>query len=247
MRLSGYWSPRGGPDPAYLILYSFSITLLAVVEESPRALLVLFLVTGVPGLTLGFLRFGRMLVLLPLTVIGAFINAMILYYLGVAGRNSPVAASVGPLVVPWYAVNATIVIGLRIASIAGAGLLLSGLANPRDVIRSLEALGAPKGLVFSLAYALRLLPLLFSELGEVMAVRRQRGYRRVPVTPGDYATIMLPLLSVSVQRAVWVGVSAELRGFRLRRPLRRGPPRPGRWETLLAAALALQVAAVALL
>ncbi len=247
MRLYGYWSPRGGPDPAYLIPYSFTVTLLAVVEESPRALLVLFLVTGVPGLALGLLRFGRMLVLLPLTVAGAFLNAMILYYLGVAGQGSPVVASLGPLEVPWYAVNATVVIGLRIASIAGAGLLLSGLANPRDVVRSLEGLGAPRGLVFSLAFALRLLPLLFAELGEVMAMRRQRGYRGVPVTPGDYATIMLPLLSVSVQRAVWVGVSAELRGFRPRRPARRGPRRPGRWEALLLLALAVQAAAVALL
>jgi len=247
VRLSPYWSPRGGPDPAYLLAYSFTVTLLAVVEESPAALLALFAVTGLPGLALGLLRFGRMLILLPLSVAGAFINAMILYYLGVAGQGSPVAARIGPLEVPWYAVNSTLVIGLRLAVIAGAGLLLSGLANPRDVVRSLESLGAPKGLVFSLAFALRLLPLLFAELGEVMAMRVQRGYRRVPVTPGDYATIMLPLLSVSVQRAVWVGVSAELRGFRLRRARRRGPPRPGPWDYLLAAALTVEVAAVILL
>lgn len=232
-----------GASPVYLLGYASAITLMAVVEEDPRSLAVMTLLTGVPGVALGVARYGKLVALLALSIAGVFINAMMLYYLGAVENPGPVIAEIGPLSIPWYAVHSTLVIGLRITAIAGAGLMVSGLVNPRDVLRSLEEAGMPRGLAFSLAFAIRMLPLVLHEVGEVMATRRVRGYRRIPVTPGDFASIMLPLLSVAVERAIWVGVSAELRGFRSAPRRKKRLPKPGRFEALLLTSLAVQAAA----
>lgn len=235
---------RGGAgNPVYLLGYASAITLMAVVEEDPRSLAVMALFTGVPGVALGVARYGKLVMLLALSVAGVFINAMMLYYLGAVEDPGPIVAGVGPIAIPWYAVYSTLVIGLRVTAIAGAGLMVSGLVNPRDALRSLEEAGAPRGLAFSLAFAIRMLPLVLHEIGEVMATRRVRGYRRIPASPGDFASIMLPLLSVAVERAVWVGVSAELRGFRSSPRRKKRLPRPGRVEVLLLASLAVQAIA----
>jgi len=50
-----------------------------------------------------------------------------------------------------------------------------------------------------------------------------RGYRRVPLTPGDYKSLLMPLLSISIERGLWVGIAAELRGISIRPKARVRP------------------------
>ncbi|GBF08862.1 conserved hypothetical protein [Aeropyrum pernix] len=233
------------PRPWALFVYGVLVTIIAIVG-SGRELLATFLITGVPGFVLGFVRYRFLVLLIPLTVIGTFLNALAIYYTGLAREPGDIVARIWVIEIPEFAVETTAVIALRVFSFAGAGLLLVSLVSPRDALRSLtEELGLPKGLAFSLAFALRLFPLIRRDLGEVMAVRRLRGYRTIPLSPSDYMSIIAPLLNVSLERAVWVGVSAELRGFRLRRVRRRltfGLP-----EAFLAILLIIQAAAVLIL
>ncbi|BAN90820.1 ABC-type cobalt transport protein [Aeropyrum camini SY1 = JCM 12091] len=230
------------PRPWALFIYGVLVTVIAIVG-SGRELLATFLITGVPGFLLGLARYRFLVLLIPLTVIGTFLNALAIYYTGLAREPGEVVAKIWVVEIPQFAVETTAVIALRVFSFAGAGLLLVSLVSPRDALRSLtEELGLPKGLAFSLAFALRLFPLIRRDLSEVMAVRRLRGYRTIPISPGDYMSIIAPLLNVSLERAVWVGISAELRGFRLRRVKRRlvlGLP-----EAVLAVLLAVQAAAL---
>ncbi len=219
--------------------------MLAFYADDPRSLAVLVALTGVPGILAGLIKYRLLVILIPFTILGTFTNAMLLYYLGVVEDPGRVVASLGPLRVPEFAVETTALIGARIVSFAGAGLLLASFVTPRDAIKSLsDELGLPKGASFSLSFALRLLPLLKSDMEDILLVRRLRGHRRIPLTPGDYKSIITPLLAVSLERALWVAVAAELRGFALRkRGLRR--PRLGLADAVLAAALAAQLLAVA--
>jgi len=226
-------------------VYSLAATLLGFYASDPRSQAVLLAFTGLPGLALGLLRFRLLVALIPFTIIGAFVNAMIIYYLGAVEDPGPVVAEIGPIRVPEFAVGSTARVGARILVFAGAGLLIASLVTPRDAVKSLsDELGLPKGFSFSLAFALRLLPLLKNDADEILLVRRLRGHRSPPLTPRDYESIITPLLAASLERALWVGVAAELRGYSLRR-VRRRRPKPRPVDALLAAALAVQMAAVA--
>ena len=249
MRLSRSWRGPGGrvkPSPPALLAYGLTVTVLAFYADDPRTQAIIVALTGVPGLVAGFIRYRLLVVLIPFAVAGAFLNAMLLYYLGVVEEPGEVIASIGPLKVPEYAVRVTATIGARIVSFAGAGLLIASFISPRDAVKSLsDEMSMPKGLSFSLAFALRLLPLLRSDMEDILLVRKLRGHRRVPLTPGDYRSIVTPLLAVSLERALWVAVASELRGFSLRKG-RGFRPRLSLLDIPLALALALQLLAATL-
>lgn len=229
------------PRPWALMLYGLGVTLVAIAGGSWQTLATTFILAGMPGLVLGLVRLRFLVLLVPLTVVGTFLNLMMLYYAGLAKDPGGIVASIGPIDVPKFVVETTGIIALRVFSFSGAGLLVATLVTPRDALKSLvDELGIPKGIAFSLSFALRLLPLVRKDLGEIMAVRKQRGYRTVPITPSDYSTIISPLLSVTLERALWVGISSELRGFRTR-PQSRARPSFAIPEAVLAMLLAVQV------
>ncbi len=218
------------------------MTLLAFVARGLPELALLAVANGVPGLAYGLRRYPILGLVLAIGYFGVLVNAV-----AVANTGAPVF-SVGPLVVREGALRAAAAIGMRVTAIAGVALYYSALVNPRDALEAFQSqLGLPRGLAFSVALALRMIALLQRDLEEVMAVRRERGARRVPLTPRDFKTIAAPLLSVMVERAVWIGIAGELRGFRLNpsRPRFR-PPTDARSLALYALA-ALQAAGLVLL
>lgn len=209
-------SIRLRPTPAQLFIYGIIVTLLVFIADSRNALLAMALINGVPGFILGARRYPFLTLLVVIGIWGTFLNALLLVNTG-----EPVFV-IGPLIVREGAVDATIIIGLRFITLGGVSLLYVSQITPRESLKSLEAeLGLPKGIAFSIAFALRLLKLGEQDIREILQMRRQRGARRIPVTPGDYESLMMPLLSLMLERARWVGIAAELRGFALRKSKKR--------------------------
>lgn len=230
---------RTRPTPAQLFVYGLVVTLLVFLARCRSALILLALVNGVPGFARGARRYPLLVALFILGVAGTFVNSLIL-----ANTGRPIV-QIGPLTVRQGAVDATINIALRFTALAGVSLVYVTMISPREAVRSLEEeLGLPKGIAFSIAFSLRLLGLAQHDLAEIMAMRRQRGAPRIPIRPRDVETVLLPVMSVMLERARWVGIAAELRGFSLR------PPRPRRLVptlglVVLAALAAVQILAVA--
>ncbi|MEM2893979.1 MAG: energy-coupling factor transporter transmembrane component T [Candidatus Bathyarchaeia archaeon] len=222
------------PTPTSTFLYSLAITALAFIFREPRQLAAIGIPNGLLGFSLGFRRSKWIILLFAIAIWGTFLNALI-----VANTGDPVIY-MGPLEVRMGALNATLTIGLRLLAIAGAALIFFSSTSPRDLIRHLEAeLRLPKGLAFSIAYSLRLFPLMQRDFREIQLARLERGYRRLPITPTDVRSIMLPLLSVGYERAIWTGIGAELRGFasrKVRMKVKFGLP-----ELMVSASIALQI------
>ena len=224
------------PSPTSTFIYALAVTALAFTFREPRQLLVVGLPNGLLGFSLGFRRSKWIILLFLIALWGTFMNALIV------ANTGDLVSSIGPLEVRVGALTATLTIGLRLLAIAGAALIFFSSTSPRDLIRHLEAeLRLPKGLAFSIAYSLRLFPLMQRDFREIQLARVERGYRRFPLTPSDVRSIMLPLLSVGYERAVWTGIGAELRGFASRK--RRMKAEFGLPELLVLASLALQILA----
>lgn len=223
------------PSISIVFIYSLTITLLAFTYRSTWRLAVIGLLNGAAGIYYGKRYRKLILLLLALSVWGTFLDAL------AVSNTGPIAFALGPLTVRRGVLTATANIGLRLTAIAGAALLFAAPSDPRSIVRGLEEeLHMPSGLAFSLAYALRLIPLMRRDLGEIQLARLERGYRKTPLTPRDMGSLIMPLLSVAYERASWAGISAELRGFGLRKPRRR-KIRVGMPEIAVLSALAAQI------
>jgi len=231
---------REGPvDPAVLFIYGLLLTLVLFVDRDALSLALIGIPNAIIGFTLGWKKYKVLIILFLIGFIGLAINALLLTNTG------SVVLTIGSLVIREGAVNTFVTIGLRITGIAGVAFLFVSLVDPALTVRSLEReLRLPKGVCFALAYALRLIDLMSKDLKEVQGVRVLRGYRSIPVTPSDIKSVLTPLLSVGYERALWVGIAAELRGFRLRR-VSREPLKIGWREAAVLALLALQLVIVA--
>jgi len=167
---------------------------------------------------------------------GTFINAI------AVANTGPAVLQLGPLALREGAVKATLAVSFRLLAILGATLFFIRGSEPHELAKALTAeLRLPKGLAFAISYAIRLLPLMKRDYEEVVLARAERGYRRIPFLPGDLKSFIQPLLSIALERAVWAGVSAELRGFRLRR-VKYKPIEVSAGGVLVLALLAAQIA-----
>jgi energy-coupling factor transport system permease protein len=226
--------PIRRPTPTSLFVYALTITLLAFAYRSMHQLAIIAVPNILLGFILGFRRLKILFALLLISVLGTFLNALI-----TANRGQEIL-SLGFLVVKAGALEATLSIGLRLMAIAGSSAIFYSLTNPREAVKDLESeLGIPPGPAFSLLYTLRLLPLMQRDFREIQLTRLERGYRKIPITATDVKSVLLPLLSVGLRRALWAGIIAELRGLSSRRTKRRIVI--GLLEYLLLSALLVQL------
>ncbi|MEM4830083.1 MAG: energy-coupling factor transporter transmembrane component T [Zestosphaera sp.] len=197
-----------------LFLYALGISLVAFIANSINSIMLPSLLNGILGFVLGGKKLPQKLlaILLLLNAWGAFLNGLYFHNFG------EVIISTQAIVIRRGAIESFLLVSLRFFLVVGATLLMLGLVNVRDVIESLERdLRIPPGIAFSIAYAFRLFPLLSKDLSEIYVARKERGVTSVVLKPSDLRSILLPLLNLSYERAVWGGISAELRGLRLRK------------------------------
>lgn len=218
-----------------LFLYALGISLMAFIANSVKSIILPSLLNGISGFILGGKRLPQKLlaILLLLNAWGAFLNGLYFHNFG------EVIVSAQVIVIRRGAIESFLLVSLRFFLVVGATLLMLGLVNVRDLIRSLERdLKISPGIAFSIAYAFRLFPLLGKDLSEIYLARKERGFTSIVLKPGDLRSILLPLLNLSYERAVWGGISAELRGLRLRRTPKRKSIGAG--DLIILSALILQ-------
>ncbi|RLE98733.1 MAG: hypothetical protein DRJ63_07310 [Thermoprotei archaeon] len=198
-------------NPSVLFIYGLSLTIMAFALRELSALAVLALINLTMGVLLGGRKYRSLLLAFAVSLIGVWVNALVF-----AGGEP--LLTVGPLVVRSGAVKGFLEVSLKLSLLLSATLIFSSLTSPRDLLKSLESeLGLPKQLSFMVSLSLRLLRIFEKDLAEIQLIRRSRGLRPIPLTPGEWASLISPLLSIGLERGKWVGVAAELRGFSLRK------------------------------
>ncbi len=214
-----------------LFIYALGVSVIAFVSNSVGALLIPSLINGALGLMLGSKRLPMklLLTLLVFSTWGAFLNGLYFHNTG------EIVVSTRVLTIRSGAIESFLTVNLRFFLIVGATLTMLGLVNIRDLIKSLERdLRMPSGLAFSIAYAFRLFPLLSRDLSEVLIARRERRVGTNVINPKNLRSVLLPILNLSYERAVWGGISAELRGLSFRKSLKGRPLGPGDLIIMLA-------------
>lgn len=225
------------PLSTTLFIYALAVSLLAFVVRDLREMLLPGFLNMLIGFIPGFRKFRLIILLFFLGMIGLSLNSLLV------ANTGRIIIDLSPLIViRENALNAIASISLRLGMISGATLFFLSLADPRSVIKDLERdLRLPKGIVFSVFYALRLYQLMKKDLDEISLSRVERGFRRTPILPGDTLSLIIPLLSVGIERALWAGISAEVRGLSLRKP-RYKSAKPTYTDYMIYLILLLQIA-----
>ncbi len=235
MRSPFAYTPRRGPlqaaSPGAAAAYLGALVAVAFLYSSPPVLVAVGVSTVLAGYTAGAgdavraaLRMGLVLALLIVIV-----NAL------VVDRGETVLLRLGdlPLLgrvdVTAEALAAGAAIGLR-AAVAMVGFAVySACVDPDRVLRALRPLAGRSALTAALIS--RLVPVAAADAARLRDAGRLRGPAAAPL---GRAALVRRLTSGSLDRAVDVAATLELRGYSLDPPRRRfagGPPRqsgPGR-------------------
>jgi energy-coupling factor transport system permease protein len=248
MRSPFAYMPRPGPlqeaSPGAAVAYLGSLAAVAFLFSSPLVLIAVGAATVLAGSLAGAgtavragLRMG-----LTLGAVIVVVNGL------VVSRGETVLARLGewPLLgrvdVTAEALAAGAVIGLRAAAVMVAFAVYSACVDPDRVLRALRPIAGRSALTAALIS--RLAPVAAADAARIRDAARLRGPGAAPVGRGAMAR---RVLAGSLDRAVDVAATLELRGYGLEAPRARGARARSRYDArfLVTAAIVLAVAIAA--
>jgi len=247
MRSPFAYTPRLGPlqaaSPGAAVAFLGSLVAVAFLYSSPLVLAGVGAATVGAGLLAGARRAVRAALSMGLTLalLIVAVNAL------VVNRGETVLARLGewPLLgkvdVTAEAIAEGAVLGLRATVAMVAFAVYSACVDPDRVLRALRPAAGRSALTATLIA--RLVPVAAADAARLRDAAKLRGVAAAPV---GRAPLMRRLLAGSLDRAVDVAATLELRGYGLRRA-RAGRPRShsrydGRFYAIGAAVLAATVA-----
>lgn len=217
------WVQKLSGRTKLLLLFMFAI--LTITIDNPRTLFILFsstLLLHIIAKT-SIYKWRALAVLLLLSLWGSMFSQALFY-----AQNprtplfvliSPEMEFLGPLTGGVFVYREGIlygaVQGLRSASMLCLGLLICWTSDPRQLLQALMAWKLPPQAAFMLVTAIRFLPVLAAETGEVLTALRLRSDSQAGRTSivRHLPYLAKPLLARCLRRAQTLSLSVISRGF----------------------------------
>lgn len=217
------WAQRLNGRTKLLVLFLFAILMITV--DDPRTLFVLFSFTLLLHIVArtSIYKWKVLAVLLLLGLWGSMFSQALFY--AQTPRSplfviiSPEAGILGQLTGGLYVYREGIlygaVQGLRSASMLTLGLLVCWTSDPRQLLQAMLAWRLSPQLAFMLVTAIRFLPVLAAETGEIITALQLRSdsQRGRTAVLRHLPYIAKPLLARCLRRAQTLALSVVSRGF----------------------------------
>lgn len=217
------WAQRLNGRTKLLVLFLFAILMITV--DNPRTLFVLFSFTLLLHIVArtSIYKWKVLAVLLLLGLWGSMFSQALFY--AQTPRSplfviiSPEAGIIGQLTGGLYVYREGIlygaVQGLRSASMLTLGLLVCWTSDPRQLLQAMLAWRLSPQLAFILVTAIRFLPVLAAETGEIITALQLRSdsQRGRTAVLRHLPYIAKPLLARCLRRAQTLALSVVSRGF----------------------------------
>ncbi len=246
MRSPFAYIPRRGPlqsaRPGAAVAYLGSLVVVAFLYSNPLVLVA----TGAAACLAGRLAGARAAVRAALRMGLALAVLIVIVEAIVSGRGQTVLLRAGhwpvfgQVDISLEAIVAGTVIGLRAVVTIVAFAVYSACVDPDRVTRALRPVAARSALTATLVS--RLVPVTAADAGRLRDAARLRGPGAAPVGKGPLAR---RLLAGSLDRAVDVAATLELRGYSLGVPRGASRREPSRYDVrFYAVAIMVLVAAI---
>ena len=217
------WTQKLTGHTKLIILFSFAV--LTITIDNPRSLFLLFTATLCLHMTAktSIYKWRALAVLLLLSLWGSMFSQALFFaqnprtplFVLISPEASFLGALTGGLFIYREGVLYGLVQGLRSASMLSLGLLICWTSDPRQLLQALMHWKLPPQTAFMLVTAIRFLPVLAAETGEVITALQLRSdsqagrssvIRHLPY-------IAKPLLARCLRRAQTLALSVVSRGF----------------------------------
>lgn len=215
------------------LLFLMLFTVLTITIDNPRSLFLLFSITLALHLAAGttIYKWRVLAVLLLLGLWGSMFSQALFFaqtprtplFTIIAADNGFLGQLTGGLYVYREGILYGAVQGLRSASMLALGLLVCWTSDPRQLLQALMAWRLSPQLAFMLVTAIRFLPVLAAETGEVITALQLRSATKSGRTAviRHLPYIAKPLLSRCLRRAQTLSLSVVSRGFFLNNGIAR--------------------------
>jgi energy-coupling factor transport system permease protein len=158
--------------------------------------------------------------LLKTILIIGIASVFIVIFQGLLYPGKTILFSVGPFKPTLEGVEFGLTIALRVLSIVTASLTIARTTDPHDIFLSMVKLGMPYKLAYGMFIAIRFIPLMEYEAGNIQAAQYVRGIVKQKGGIGNqikqFRTFLIPFLAVGIRRADQSALAMEVRAFGLR-------------------------------
>lgn len=207
-------------NPFCKLAWVASVFVLALVLDNPLFLLLLFLSTLPLVITAqvwkewtSFMKFA-IYICLAIIVINALVSYQGTHVLAEAPFRIPV---MGTPIITLEAIFYGIAMSIRLLAIISAFAILTLTINPDDMMLSMIRMKLPYKSVLVTALSTRFVPTLIDDVERITDVQRSRGLEldkgRLPRRIKGRMSIIIPLLSNSLDRTVQIAEAMESRAF----------------------------------
>lgn len=217
------WAQRLNGRTKLLILFAFAILMITV--DNPRTLFILFTLTLLLHFAVGtsIYKWKVMAILLLLGLWGSMFSQALFFaqtprtplLVLLAPDGSFLGRLTGGLYIYREGILYGAVQGLRSASMLTLGLLVCWTSDPRQLLQALLAWRLSPQLAFMLVTAIRFLPVMAAEAGEVLVALQLRSGsqsgRSAIISHLPY--VAKPLLARCLRRTQTLALSVVSRGF----------------------------------
>ena len=217
------WAEELSGRTKLILLFLFAI--LTITVDNPRTLFLLFSVTLLLHLAAGtsIYKWRVLAILLLLGLWGSMFSQALFFaqtprtpLLTIIAPDNPYMGAVtGGLYVYREGILYGAVQGLRSASMLSLGLLVCWTSDPRQLLQALLSWQLSPQLAFMLVTAIRFLPVMAAETGEVITALQLRSdsQRGRSAVLQHLPYICKPLLARCLRRAQTLALSVVSRGF----------------------------------
>ena len=217
------WAQRLNGRTKLIMLFLFAI--LTITVDNPRTLFLLFTVTLLLYVAAGtsIYKWKALAVLLLLGLWGSMFSQALFFAQTprtplvtiISPENGILGALTGGLYIYREGILYGAVQGLRSASMLALGLLVCWTSDPRQLLKALLAWKLSPQLAFMLVTAIRFLPVMAAETGEVITALQLRSdsQRGRSAVLQHLPYICKPLLARCLRRAQTLALSVVSRGF----------------------------------
>ncbi len=229
-----------GLDGRTKLAVLFLFSLLTIIVDNPRTLFILFTLTLLLHIAAGtsVYKWKVLAALLLLGLWGSMFSQALFFAQTprtplvtlIAADASPLGQLTGGLYIYREGVLYGAVQGLRSAGMLALGLLVCWTSDPRQLLKALLAWRLSPQIAFMLVTAIRFLPVLAAETGEVITALQLRSDSQSGRTAvlRHLPYIAKPLLARCLRRAQTLALSVVSRGFFLAEAKKDGYPWRGR-------------------
>ncbi len=202
----------------FLVMIFWILTLYAELPSLVLLIAIIFIIITYSGLTKRFLRQTKFFFLFILPFIVIF---QVFFHWSFGGENpslfffNPKGSTDGFVM--------GMKIGLRLFCLLSSSIIFIMTTSPLKLIQRMSEIRLmgvqiPTSITFLFVFINRSIALIFNDLERILEAQRARGFslRDVGIRKRilGYAALLIPLLTISLERAQKQAIALELRGFR---------------------------------